>query len=212
MDGVVSVAATDITDNKTYYSQFNNRVDIAAPGGSYDDYNGDGYYDLIYAYGNDSGVDGSQGTSMAAPRVSAAVAIMYSIDSTMNPLKVDSYIQNGYLTDDIGDTGYDNYFGYGRLNLLKVIQNTYQNIGNELDGYFYTSNSYLDFGLVTSQLDIQLVQVGTPAYSVTSLSAADATGLTYTSSVNENGAGTYTIYIDRATIPDGEYEIRYISI
>jgi serine protease len=43
---------------------------------------------------------------------------------------------------------------------------------------------------------------------VSSLSADDATGLSYGSSVDSNGAGTYTIYIDRSAIPNGAFQNR----
>ena len=44
--------------------------------------------------------------------------------------------------------------------------------------------------------------------SVSSLSADDATGLSYTSNVDSEGVGTYTIYMDRGSIPNGEFQNR----
>lgn len=206
---VISVGATNSLDEKAYYSQYNNAVDISAPGGQYDiDADADGVFDLVQAYVNDSSTGGMQGTSMASPAVAGGIALLYSIDSGMTPTKVNSFIQNGYITNDIGATGYDIKFGYGRLNLSKAVENTLNNIGNTTVTYMYTDQSFVDFGNASTQVDITLNKVGSSALSVSSLSADDAVGLSYTSTVDAEGVGTYTIYMDRGSVPSGEFQNR----
>ena len=40
------------------------------------------------------------------------------------------------------------------------------------------------------------------------ITADDGTGFSYNSSVDSNGAGTYTLYIDRSEIPNGAFQNR----
>ena len=151
---VVSVAATNSYDQVAVYSQYNNMVDISAPGGaSWIDADADGNGDGVYAYYNDTTIKGIQGTSMASPTVAGGLALLYAVDDSMTPTKINSFIQNGYVTDDLGASGYDNYYGYGRLNMAKAIENTLANIGNTTITYIYTSESFVDFGNASTQVD-----------------------------------------------------------
>lgn len=74
-DGVIAVAATNIEGKRSWYSNYGNVVALAAPGG--DD---DGLILATYNTGqthpDSPSYKGSQGTSMAAPHVSGAVALM----------------------------------------------------------------------------------------------------------------------------------------
>ena len=205
---VVSVGATDSLDQRTSYSQYNNMVDVAAPGGSEIDSDADGTADYVPAWGNNTQKIGLPGTSMASPQVAGAIALLYAIDTNMSPSTVNTYLQAGYLTDDIGASGYDTSFGYGRLNMAKAVENTLSNAGDTTTTFFSADATYLNFGDSTTQISITLNKVGNASLSVSSLSADDATGLSYGSSVDSNGAGTYTIYIDRSAIPDGAFQNR----
>ena len=205
---VISVGATDSLGQRASYSQRNAWVDIAAPGGSEIDSDADSQPDYVPAWGNNTEFAGLPGTSMASPHVAGAIALMYAIDNNMSPSTVNSYLQAGYLTDDIGASGYDTSFGYGRLNVAKAIENTLSNIGDTTTTFFSSDASYLNFGDSTTQLSITLSKVGNASLSVTSLSADDASGLSYSSSVDSNGAGTYTIYIDRSEVPNGAFQNR----
>ena len=205
---VISVGATDSLDQRASYSQRNAWVDIAAPGGSEIDSDADSQPDYVPAWGKILLRRGLPGTSMASPQVAGAIALMYAIDNNMSPSTVNSYLQAGYLTDDIGASGYDTSFGYGRLNVAKAIENTLSNIGDTTTTFFSSDASYLNFGDSTTQLSITLSKVGNASLSVTSLSADDASGLSYSSSVDSNGAGTYTIYIDRSEVPNGAFQNR----
>mgnify|MGYP001372655587 CR=1 FL=1 len=208
-ENVISVGSTNSYDEKAYYSQYNNRVDMSAPGGQTNiDADADGLPDDVYAYVNNTEPGGMQGTSMASPTAAGGIALLYAVDSDMTPAKVNSFIQNGYITDDIGTSGYDTKFGYGRLNVAKAIENTLSNIGNTTVTYMSTNSSLVDFGNALTQVNITLKKVGGSALSVSSLSADDATGLSYTSNVDSEGVGTYTIYMDRGSIPNGEFQNR----
>ena len=203
--GAISVGATNSAGNISYYSQQNANVDISAPGGGVTDLDGDGNLDLILAYGNNSELKQEVGTSMASPQVAAAIALMYSVDSTLTPARVDSMLANGELTDDKGVSGRDDVYGYGELNLVKAIRNIQEDAGVSAS-FGYTSTSFLEFGSETTQLTVDLIKVGSSSLSFSSLTSPNGTGLTYNqTSVDAEGFGTYTLFIDRSSIPNGEY-------
>jgi hypothetical protein len=59
-------------------------------------------------------------TSSAAPIVTALVALVYSTRPTLDARTVVEIVQKG--CDDIGDRGFDEYTGYGRVNFARTIQ------------------------------------------------------------------------------------------
>lgn len=82
--GVIAVAATGPFGERASYSNWGSTVTISAPGGN--GQNGSIYstIDDAYAY--------KQGTSLAAPHVSGMIALLYSMDPTLDPLKVKEII------------------------------------------------------------------------------------------------------------------------
>lgn len=108
---VLSVAATDTLDGKTHFSSYGPFVDIAAPG-----------IGIISTY-----VDGtyliSGGTSMAAPVVAGAAAILRSYNPGLDALQTKALLK--MTTDAIDDLetneDYAWQLGYGRLNLHRAL-------------------------------------------------------------------------------------------
>lgn len=96
------------------YSNFGDLIDFSAPGSN------------ILSVRAGGGVTYKSGTSMAAPHVSAAVALMHS-----NPYKSytpDQIEQELRLTcTDWGDVGKDKYFGYGIVNLQHIYAELFEN-------------------------------------------------------------------------------------
>jgi serine protease len=84
-----------------------------------------------------------------------------------------------------------------------MIENLYAD--NETSVTFaYTNKYFLDFGNTSTQLNVSLNKVGSGNLTVTSLSADSATGLGYTDN-SSGGFGSYSIVIDRDSMPDGEF-------
>lgn len=149
---------------------------------------------------------------MAAPHVSGAIALLYSVKSDLTPLQVESMLANGSLTDDIGDAGRDDLYGYGALNLSKSVENIINEVGIDVT-YAQTSVSVLDYGFSETVLSVVLSKVGTGDISVSSIGADSATGLTYgtvdssgASTIDSSGFGTYYFTVDRESLPSGNYQ------
>ncbi|MFA6995484.1 MAG: S8 family serine peptidase [Patescibacteria group bacterium] len=116
---VIGVAATDALDQKAKFSSYGSRcVDIAAPGIS--------FFSTVTAGGdiNDPGkiYDGYwSGTSMAAPLVSATLALIEEVNPELSPREVVNILFAS--TDNISrlNPDYPGELGNGRLNVFKAV-------------------------------------------------------------------------------------------
>ena len=105
----IAVASTTSSDSWSSFSSTGSGVDIAAPGSS------------IYSCRMGGGYTTMSGTSMAAPHAAGAVALLLGAgvsDTNGNGIvndEVRSLLQSTAV--DLGTAGFDNYFGYGRINV-----------------------------------------------------------------------------------------------
>lgn len=204
--GVISVGAHDINYDHAYYSNYNQNVDISAPGGDINwDLDGNGITDGVYAYTDEISLGPLQGTSMAAPHVSGAIAVMKSINSAISNTDIDAMIADGSITIDRGLAGRDDYFGHGTLDLAKAV-NAALNFTNASSNTFASlSNSTADYGVDTESITVALNKYGDESLSVVGLFADNNQGFTYGSDVNEEGFGEYTFFLDRSEFNEGRY-------
>ena len=99
---VVAVSATTSSDTLASFSNYGNWIDIAAPGVSILTTNRGGGY----GYWN--------GTSFASPIAAGLAGLIISANPDLtNTQVVEIITQNA---DDLGDPGFDQYYGYGRVN------------------------------------------------------------------------------------------------
>jgi subtilisin family serine protease len=124
---VITVAAVDINDAKAGFSNFGQKIDVAAPG-----------VDILSLraagtdmYGNGSHNVGSlymraDGTSMACPHVTAEVSLILSQHPEYSDEQVRQVVR--VSADDVGTPGVDIYTGYGRINAQRALA-----IGNALE-------------------------------------------------------------------------------
>lgn len=107
----ITVAASDPYDNKAYFSNWGNKIDVAAPGMEILSCRASGTSRGIPV---DSNYTRMQGTSMAAPHVSGLCALILADNPSLGPEQVRQALRES--ADDVGDPGFDIYFGYGRIN------------------------------------------------------------------------------------------------
>lgn len=123
---VISVGAVGPTRERAYYSNYGPELDLVAPGGDSsiltEKYNTilstAGYMDnntAVYQY------TWAQGTSMAAPHVSASVALLYSAGIT-DPVEIQRLLRE--TADDLGSPGPDSFYGAGLLNIKRALAYT----------------------------------------------------------------------------------------
>ena len=127
---VIAVGATDFRRQRAPYSNFGPQLSLVAPGGdlSRDD-NNDGepdgilqqtfdeqsaeqgiYGDFAYFFGD--------GTSFAAPHVSALAALLYQ-QGIHDPVAIRSAMES--TADDLGTPGRDDQYGHGQINPVKAL-------------------------------------------------------------------------------------------
>jgi thermitase len=108
-DNVIGVSATDQSDTKASFSNHGSYISVAAPGTS-----------IYSTYWNDgSTYTNMSGTSMSAPHVAGLAALLFSQDGGRSNATVRSLIED--TADDLGDAGWDQYYGYGRINAYRAL-------------------------------------------------------------------------------------------
>ncbi|PSF07920.1 peptidase S8 [Marinobacter halophilus] len=125
---VLSVSAVDAGGRLASYSNFGNWIDLAAPGGDASrDGNNDGRADVVWSTsavagtsGFEANYTGLQGTSMAAPHVSAVMALIKEQSKDLTYQNVQALLADGQLTDYSGNR--NDQLGYGILDAAQALQ------------------------------------------------------------------------------------------
>lgn len=97
IENCIVVAAIDSSETVTTFSNHGKSVDVCAPG-----------YGVVSYYIDDDLLESLNGTSMAAPHISALVAIMKSYNQSASPAQIEKYIK--YYCRYLGD---ELYYGKG---------------------------------------------------------------------------------------------------
>ena len=105
---VIGVGAVDKFKSLETYSTIGGHVSLVAPGSS------------IYTTDKDAGYNKVTGTSFAAPQVTGAAALVWSIAPELTSDDVREILMNS--ADDLGMQGQDIEYGHGLLNIEKAVQ------------------------------------------------------------------------------------------
>jgi serine protease len=213
-DGVVSVAAVDMRRNPAPYSNYGPAVDVAAPGGDTSvDRNGDGYADGVLSTLADDSVSPPafvyafyQGTSMATPHVAGVFALMRSVSPAIAPATIDSLLEQGLITEDLGVPGRDDDTGWGLIDArAAVIQAGAAD--TEPQSPLGVTPKGLNFGVSIDSLEFLVANIGSDPLTVSSVSVVDSPAWLAIGQVDVNGSGlgVYSATVTRMSLAAGTY-------
>ncbi len=108
-DDIIVVGATDSTDAKASFSAYGQFVDVVGPGVSVPTTSTSSNSSYVYA----------SGTSFSCPLTAGVCAMIWSANPSLTPDQVEAMLKSA--CDDLGSTGVDNTFGYGRINTYNAV-------------------------------------------------------------------------------------------
>ncbi len=104
---VFAVGATDYQEQRAPFSNYGSYIDVAAPGVTIASTYPDNQYAAL------------SGTSMASPHVAALAALIRSVNPLLTNVEVMKIMRNTAV--DLGETGRDDLFGYGQINVKQAL-------------------------------------------------------------------------------------------
>lgn len=107
-DAAISIGSTNNSGQLSSFSSYGSKLDLVAPGSE------------ILATENDNTYGTHNGTSFAAPLVSAAIGLLFSHYPDMTPVQIKGALFAG--CEDRGLFGWDIFWGHGLLNVQKSLQ------------------------------------------------------------------------------------------
>lgn len=105
---MIPVSATDANDTIANWSSYGNFVAMSAPGVS------------IWTTRREGDYATASGTSLSSPLTAGVVALMMSANATLSSLDVENLLFSS--ATDLGASGRDPYYGYGRVNAEAAVQ------------------------------------------------------------------------------------------
>ncbi len=106
-DSVIAVGATDSGDNLANFSNAGPGIELVAPGVQ------------ILSTVRGSNYETMDGTSMATPYVAGVAALIRSAEPNLTAAQVRDRLKT--TADDLGNSGYDQLFGNGRINAARAL-------------------------------------------------------------------------------------------
>jgi hypothetical protein len=97
----IAVGATDHLDRKASFSNYGRPMDLAAPG-----------VEIVSTTSKDT-YSYADGTSFAAPYTAALAGVLKGKNPSLSPAQIEWLMESTAL--DLGNSGWDHYFGYGRI-------------------------------------------------------------------------------------------------
>jgi subtilisin family serine protease len=104
--GVIAVGSINNANSLSNFSATGKALDVVAPG--------EDVFGTVPSTVTLAGANENDGTSFSAPQVAGVAALIRSVNPGLSWQKVTQYID--FTATDLGATGFDNSFGFGRLN------------------------------------------------------------------------------------------------
>jgi hypothetical protein len=104
---VMAISGTDSSDKRFFLSNYGSDIEVAAPGVMIPSTIPGNRYNYM------------TGTSMSTPHVAGVAALTWSYDPSLTNVQLRERLLEA--VDDLGDPGWDPYFGYGRINAYKAL-------------------------------------------------------------------------------------------
>jgi len=104
---VFAVGATTSDKQRAAFSNYGDYVDVVAPGDSIASTYIGGQYAAL------------SGTSMASPHVAALAGLIRSVNPSLTNVEVMEIMRQ--TANDLGDPGFDQYYGYGEIDVQKAL-------------------------------------------------------------------------------------------
>ena len=209
INDVITVAATDSSDQKASFSNYGSKIDVAAPGVDIVSLRAPGTD--MYGDGNHFIPDGdpnakyyrASGTSMACPHVSGLAALILANNPSLNNEEVRQVIKKS--GDDLGDTGWDRYFGTGRINAYNAL-NQGSVVETQINSPYPGSNFF-------DSIDITGTSSGTnfQSYQLEYGSGYNPVSWTTLHSSNTSVTNSTLYSWDTKTVEDGLYILKLTS-
>ncbi len=105
--GVMAVGSTTSSDTRSSFSNFGKHISVGAPGSDILSTVPGGKYKVL------------SGTSMATPHTAGLCALVKSRFPEFTADQIRAQVEKS--VDDLGDAGFDKYFGHGRINAGRAI-------------------------------------------------------------------------------------------
>jgi serine protease len=202
---VMSVSAVDFDRHIAPYSSYGESIDVAAPGGvafgNLENYQ-DGILSTIGVNHNGNVTSDYAfyaGTSMAASHISGVIALMKAVKPDLTPADVFGWLIQGALSTDLGETGWDPYFGYGLINAHQAVLTAQNEPSPDLRFTIYPNQ--LDFDFRENEAEIRLSKMSAEALTFSQITATADWVHVSPSDVDDDMMGTYLVKLDR-TYPD----------
>ncbi len=200
-DDVIAVGAVDARGALTSYSNFGSAVDVLAPGGSWDDVDGDGRPDAVLSLTADDtvrpmrfGYGYKTGTSMASPHVAAAVALMKSVNPALTPGDIDRMLAAGEMTR-----------ADGVIDAYRAVYAALDTGGASPSPHLTVSPPALDFADSYTYAEIDVESAGNGRLAVDVPRPSEGWVRVAALQVDGDHLGRYAVTVDRGGLAPGSY-------
>jgi len=212
-EGVIAVGATGYTNERAPYSNYGEGIDVVAPGGDlltrflvdgYGEYAA-GIYQQVALTGDEDSANfyGYEGTSMAAPHVSALAALLLSRNPNLTGAQVYDRITS--QAEDLGEPGYDTLYGYGLIDPLASLQLTCYPLSDTVSSQVSDSHSWaftayagtVSAALTSEEVSLLSLTLENEAGTLLAVGTAGESGITLSYDVSESTEGNYQLTVSR---------------